>query len=250
MALLKGTKTLVTTLALSSMMLTGCSENNATPVDEQNNMLTAAEKADGWTLLFDGKSVDHWKRFKQDGVPAAWSAVDGVLAFTPLQAKDDRGDIITKDTYSDFELKLEWKISKNGNSGILFYVVESDKYEKVYHTGPEMQVLDNDGHRDGKIISHRAGDLYDLIISKEETVKPVGQWNAVKIVSKNGHLEQWLNGVKVVETTMWDDNWRKMIAESKFNGWEDFGTFKEGHISLQDHGDKVWYRNLKIRKLK
>ncbi len=123
------------------------------------------------------------------------------------------------------------------------------KYKNSYYTGPEMQVLDNTGHKDGKIYKHKAGDLYDLIPSTKNAVKPVGEWNQVQIISNKGKLDFYLNNEHIVNTTMWDDNWRKMIAASKFHQWPDFGTFKKGRIDLQDHGDEVWYRNIKIKRL-
>jgi hypothetical protein len=123
------------------------------------------------------------------------------------------------------------------------------KYANTYETGPEMQVLDNAGHPDAKIPKHRAGDLYDLISSSSEPVKPAEQWNHAEIMCKNGKLEFFLNGVSIVKTTMWDDNWKKMVANSKFKSMPDFGTFKKGKIALQEHGEEVWFKNIKIRKL-
>ena len=160
------------------------------------------------------------------------------------------GDIVTDESFNDFDLKLEWKISKNGNSGIIFYIQdEPKKYDYIWYTGPEMQILDNDGHSDGKIIKHRAGNLYDLIEGKEGVVKAVGEWNQVEIISNKGKLDLLLNGVTVVSTIVGDDNWRNLIAGSKFKTKPDFGKVFSGHIGLQDHGNEVWFRDIKIKKL-
>lgn len=217
------------------------------------NTLTDAEKAGGWKLLFDGKTLNGWHTYRKKTVGKAWQAVDGAIMLnTQKQAgwqTDEGGDIVTDGEYQDFDLKYEWKISPCGNSGVIFNLVESDKYEYVWLTGPEMQVLDNACHPDALIPRHRAGELYDLIGAKYETVKPAGQWNKARIRSKNGHLELWLNGRKIVECTMFTPEWKNLIAGSKFKDMPDFGTFKKGKISLQDHGNQVWYRNIKIKEL-
>jgi hypothetical protein len=224
----------------------------AAPV-EMNNSLTDEEKNAGWQLLFDGNSKSNFHVFNKKSDGAAWQIVDGALHLDTTNKKDGKiaggGDLVTNDEYGNFDLKLDWKIAAGGNSGILFYVQEGPKFGETYHTGPEMQVLDNAAHPDAKIIKHRAGDLYDLITSSPETVKPAGEWNQVEIVSNKGALEFHLNGTKVVSTTLWDDAWKKMIAASKFKQWPGFGTYKTGHIALQDHGNAVWYRNIRIKKL-
>ncbi|RMG82052.1 MAG: DUF1080 domain-containing protein [Bacteroidetes bacterium] len=220
-----------------------------------NNTLTDAEKAAGWKLLFDGKTTSGWRNFKKQTIGKSWRVEDGTLTLAVTKKADggwqaeDGGDIITEDEYQDFELNLEWKIQPCGNSGIIYYVVESDEYDYVWNTGPEMQILDNACHADAKIEKHRAGDLYDLIECKYVTVRPAGQWNKVRIVSKDGHVEHWLNGRKVVEFQMHTPEWNELIQNSKFKTMPGFGQAKKGHISLQDHGDRVWFRNIKIREL-
>lgn len=212
------------------------------------NTLTAKEKKEGWTLLFDGKTTSGWRNFKSDQVKDRWKVSNGELYLD--KTVKEGGDIITDKEYQDYELALEWRIDACGNSGIMFNVVEDEKFENTYHTGPEMQVLDNTCHPDAKIIKHRAGDLYDLISSSKETIKPAGEWNQVRIISKNAKMEFWLNGTKVVEFTMHTPQWDEMVANSKFKTMPDFGKALKGHIALQDHGDAVWFRNIKIRELK
>lgn len=216
-------------------------------VAQPANTLTKTEKKEGWKLLFDGSNTNGWHTYGQPSANPRWTVQDGAL--TPNPSGGGHGDLLTDKTYGDFDLKLEWKISPGGNSGILFYVKEDTaKYKETYFTGPEMQVLDNDSNHDGRIHTHRAGNLYDLIAGPDET-KPVGQWNQVEIISKDGTLKLFLNGVNVVTTTMWDDHWREMIAHSKFRHWPDFGTFHNGKIALQYHDFPVWFRNIRIKSL-
>ena len=203
-----------------------------------------------WKPLFDGQTTRGWHTYGKSAAGQAWKVADGVLYLDPSAGEGSRGDIVTDEEYEDFHLKLDWKVAQNGNSGIIFYVKEDPaKYQNTYNTGLEMQVLDNEGHPDAKIHKHRAGDLYDLVASSPETVKPAGEWNQVEIISKDGRLQFYQNGTQVVDTTLWDDNWRAMIAGSKFADMPDWGTFKSGKIALQDHGDAVWYRNIMIKEL-
>jgi hypothetical protein len=212
------------------------------------NTLTDKEKKEGWSLLFDGKSTTGWHTFNTKAAGPAWKIADGSLTLS--DSKDGRGDLITDKKYENYELSIEWKISACGNSGVIFNVQEDPKYTATYQTGPEMQVLDNTCHPDAKIIKHRAGDLYDLISSSKETVKPAGEWNVAKIVSDHGKMQFWLNGVQVVTFTMHDEAWVKLVAGSKFKSMPDFAKASNGHIALQDHGNPVWYRSIKIRELK
>ncbi|WP_026995319.1 3-keto-disaccharide hydrolase [Flectobacillus major] len=234
------------TIILSCLLF---SASFVTEAKETPNTLTKKEVKQGWRLLFDGKTTNGWHTWKKQEVLANWTVADGALTYDPSKGKEGSGDLVTNEEFENFELNLEWKISPNGNSGIYINSIEDPKYGYGWFTGPEIQVLDNDGHPDGKIEKHRAGNLYDLIKSTEEPVKPVGQWNAVKIISNRGALEIHLNGVKVVETRMDNQNWKDLIANSKFKNMPDFGKFLKGHIVLQDHGNLVWYRNIKIKTL-
>lgn len=208
---------------------------------------TAMQKEKGFVALFDGKTTQGWHKFNTSNIGAGWKVEDGNLYLDP-EAKDG-GDIVTDEVYQNFHLKLEWKISEGGNSGIMFYVQEDAKYDYTFRTGPEMQVLDNERHSDAKIIKHRAGDLYDLISCTKETVKPAGEWNLAEIIVNKGKLEFRLNGETVVSTVYGDDTWRKLIAGSKFKTMPDFGIASSGKIALQDHGNKVWFRHIMIKEL-
>ena len=204
----------------------------------------------GFTPLFDGKTTTGWHTYNKTTVGSAWQVQDGALHLDPkTKGADGGGDLVTDKEYKDFHLKYEWKVAPKANSGLIFYVHEEPKYQATYSTGLEMQVLDNDGHPDGKITKHRAGDLYDLIKSKSEPVKAVGEWNNAEIISKKGKLTLILNGVEVVKTTLWDENWKNLVAGSKFAKWENWGTYKSGKIALQDHGDEVWYKNITVKEL-
>ncbi|HEX8333864.1 MAG TPA: DUF1080 domain-containing protein [Segetibacter sp.] len=244
-------------LVLAAAIFIGCNSSNvttSTSMDKQANTLTAKEKKEGWKLLFDGTTTTGWHTYGYNAVGNAWTVEDGTLRINSAKKKEwtpnENRDIVTNDEYDNFHFAVDWKISTKGNSGIIFYVHEDKaKYKNTYQTGPEMQVLDNDGHPDGKIIKHRAGDLYDLISSSSEPVKVVGEWNHAEIKSLNGKLDFYLNGQHIVNTTLWDDAWKKLVAGSKFKSMPAFGIHKKGRIALQEHGDDVWYRNVKIRKL-
>ncbi len=220
---------------------------------ETNNQLTAAEKSDGWKLLFDGTSTRGWHSYNEKDIGSAWKADDGTLHLDASKKSGYQtsggGDIVTQDEFENFDLKLQWKISKGGNSGVLFLVKESPEYKESWNTGPEMQVLDNDGHEDGKIHKHRAGDLYDLIASSSEPVHAVGEWNDVEIKLDHAKLDLYMNGVHIVSTTMWDAQWNTLLQNSKFAKMPGFAKYRSGHIDLQDHGFDVWFRNIRIKKL-
>ena len=206
---------------------------------------------DGWQVLFDGASKNAWHIYNSKSDGAAWKVQDGILYLDPEAKKSGAGggDLVTNEEYENFDLKLEWKIDSAGNSGIIFLTQEDPKYNATYLTGPEMQIIDNNGHRDAKINKHRAGDLYDLIASTPENVHPLGQWNEIEIMINKGQLDLFQNGAKVVSTTMWNDSWKQLIAGSKFKSWAGFGMFQKGKIALQDHGNGVAFRNIRIKRL-
>lgn len=211
----------------------------------------SAKKNDGWQVLFDGTSKNAWHVYNNKSDGSAWTVKDGLLYLDPEAKKNGAGggDLVTNEEFENFDLKLEWKIDTAGNSGIIFLTQEDQKYAQSYLTGPEMQIIDNTGHRDAKINKHRAGDLYDLIASSTENAHPWGQWNSIELIVNKGQLELHQNGAKVVATTMWDDNWKQLIANSKFKNWAGFGMFQKGRIALQDHGNGVSFRNIRIKRL-
>ncbi len=201
-----------------------------------------------WETLFDGKSFDQWKKWK-GGPITGWKIEDGAMVLEDPKG----GDLLTKKEYGDFELELEWKISEGGNSGIMYHVREGDDYCCPYTTGPEIQVLDDERHPDakaGKAGNRKAGSFYDMIPPTSfDAVKPAGEWNKARVVIKDGQGESWLNGKKVVDFPTKGPKWDAMVANSKFKSWKDFGKFDTGSIALQDHGNKVWYRNIRVREL-
>lgn len=216
------------------------------------NTLSKKEKREGWHLLFDGKTTKGWHTYLRDTVGSKWQVQEGILVFDSSRPKSGGGDIVTNGSYENFELRLEWKISKGGNSGIIFDIQEDPRYPATYLTGPEMQVLDNIDASDNKKQNHLAGCLYDL--SGDSTVslpRTPGEWNQVRILQKKGHLTFWLNGIKTFEGQMDSDAWNSMIATSKFNGknFSDFAKLAKGKIALQQHPGSSGWRNIKIREL-
>jgi cytochrome c len=228
---------------------------NPDKYDFAPNTLSPSEVADGWKLLFDGKSLNGWRNYNKQTTGKSWIIQDGAIHLNSLKTPtgwktEDGGDIITNKKYKNFDFSCEWKINNCGNSGVFFNVVEDKKYDATYLTGIEMQVLDNLCHADARYKKHKAGDLYDLKESKYQTVRAAGQWNEARIRQINGKIDFWLNGVNVISAQIGDAEWKKMLADSKFKDWEGFAKTMEGHIALQDHSDKVWYRNIKIKEIK
>ncbi len=226
------------------------------PASTIHNQLSAAEKKGGWILLFDGKSTKGWHNYGTTTVGERWKIEDGAL-YLDVSDKEKNGvqlkgggNLISDGEYENYELRLEWKIAKCANSGIIYNLQENPgKYSQPWMTGPEMQILDNDCHPDAKIEKHRSGDLYDLITGTPQTVKPVGEWNKIRLICKGDYVEHWQNGKKILSTTMGTPAWDEMLKNSKWKNYPDFGKFRKGKIGLQDHGDGVWFRNIKLKKL-
>jgi hypothetical protein len=210
---------------------------------ETHNQLTADEQAAGWQLLFDGESLDPWRTYQKPAPNLQWQAVDGELVLT----RGGGGDLFSKEAWANFELRLEWKISEGGNSGIFFLADEANR--RIYYKSPEIQILDDARHSDNKVDTHRSGSLYDLIAAPPESQKPAETWNSVVITHLNGHLQVWQNDVQTVDIQIGGERWNTLVAGSKFAEWEGFGALRSGHFGLQDHGDVVRFRNLKVRPL-
>jgi hypothetical protein len=211
----------------------------------EQNTLTSAEQADGWKLLFDGKTTTGWREWKQATAPDGWKAVDGALTRVAKA-----GDLITVEKYGSFDFTFEWRIAQNGNSGVFFHVAEAQDLPSTYTTGPEYQLLDNDGHPDAKNGPDRfAGGNYALHAPVNGVPKPIGQWNQSRLLVDGPHVEHWLNGAKVVEYELWSADWKDRVSKSKFSTMPRYGLEKTGHIALQDHGSEVAFRNLKLKSL-
>jgi hypothetical protein len=206
------------------------------------NTLTAQERQEGWALLFDGRTTSGWRGFRQDRMPGGWAVVDGAL--TRIAGG---GDIVTTEQFGDFELALEWKVSPRGNSGIFYRATED--VERIYFAAPEYQILDDARHPDGQSALTSAAALYGLYAPRPKATRPAGEWNEARVVARGPRVEHWLNGVMVVEYDASSDDFAKRVAASKFAEWPPFAKSLRGHIGLQDHGDWIAYRNIRIRVL-
>jgi hypothetical protein len=222
------------------------------------NQLTKEEAETGWQLLFDGATSNGWRGYNKTEFPSGWQVVDGTLhcvgTGTGEAGAENGGDIIFDKKFKNFHLKVEWKIGTGGNSGI-FYLGQEVPEWPIWKTAPEMQVLDNANHPDamlGKDGNRQAGSLYDLIPAKPQNSKPAGEWNTAEIICYKGTVVHKQNGETVLEYHLWTDDWKNMVANSKFPelnpDWANVAA--EGYIAFQDHGDDVWYRNVKIKELK
>jgi hypothetical protein len=217
---------------------------------EEPNTLTAAEKNAGWQLLFDGRSTTGWRGYRSDRMPASWKVEHGSL-LSRRQKGESAGDIVTIKTFGDFELKVQWKMTPGGNSGVIYRA--SEERDNVWETGPEFQILDNKRHIDGLNPMASAGACYAVYPPAKDVTRPVGQWNDTRIVARGKHVEHWLNGEKLLEYEVDSRNWQAHVKTSKFYltayGQGNWGRALQGHIALQDYGGAIEFRNLKIRPL-
>jgi hypothetical protein len=206
------------------------------------NTLTPAEQAAGWRLLFDGRTPAGWRAYDADSMPSGWQVVDGALTRVGRA-----GDIITRETFRNFELVVDWMVAPRGNSGIFYRAALGSP--AIYWSAPEFQVLDDAGHPDGRTLLTSAGSVYGLYPAIPGVVKPAGDWNTARILVDGTHVEHWLNGTRIASYELGSEEWKRRVADSKFAAWPEYGKAPAGHIGLQDHGDRVAFRNIKIRVL-
>jgi hypothetical protein len=225
------------------------STSAATRSGNDGAQLTDDEKRAGWTLLFDGKSLNGWRGYKRpDASGTRWKVENGTLTLPPNDGKDTRGarDIISTDTFDRFELSWEWRVSEGANSGVKYFVLE-DLDAAIGH---EYQIIDDERHADAKIgLERQTASFYDVLPPSNRKVQPAGRWNQSRVVVNAPTVEHWLNGAKVLSYELDSPALRTAIADSKFKDVARFGKLHKGHILLQDHGDQVWYRNIRIRRL-
>lgn len=240
---LPATLSILTAASISALALACTSTKSESERPVTSNVLSAAEQAEGWRLLFDGKTTTGWRNFGKSTISNSWQVVDGSL----VRADTAAGDIITVDKFRNFDLALDWKVAPKGNSGIFYRVTE--EADTIWKAAPEMQVLDDAGHENGKDTLTSAGAAYGLYAAPRGVVRPAGEWNNARILLNGNHVEHWLNGVKLFEYELGSADWKARVGKAKFREYPLFGTASEGHIGLQDHGDRVEFRNIRIRAL-
>lgn len=204
----------------------------------------------GWVSLFDGKTLQGWHNYNRSGKVLNWTIENGELVCQGATQNAAGGDLVTDKEYGNFELSWEWKIAPGGNSGVMYHVIEDPKYKAAYETGPEYQLIDDTGYP-GKLENwQKTGCDYGMnAVTTAKKLNRAGEWNTSKIIFNNGHVEHWLNGEKILEFNAWSDQWVKEKQEGKWKNYPDYGSAKKGRIALQDHGDKAYFKNIKIKEL-
>lgn len=232
-------------LAVILASVTAC--NGEAP---QSEAMTDEDRGE-WVELFNGENLDGWRGYNAEAPGEGWIVRNGAIVLDVDADTDEQtaGDLITEQQYENFELELEWKLTAGGNSGIFYGVREIADHAVAYQSGIEMQILDDVRHPDGQAPETSAGACYALYAPENKVLHPVGTYNSVRLIVNDGHVEHWLNGRKIVEYEIGSDDWNERIANSKFADWEHFGQYRRGHIGLQDHTDRVWFRNIRIREL-
>jgi hypothetical protein len=230
-----------------AVMLFGLAGN---AYSQNDNSLSDEEKQYGWRLLFDGKSTDGWRGYKSKTVPESWRIENGSLLARRAEGRST-GDIITTNQFDNFELRLQWKMTKGNNSGVIYRATEEQ--DQVWQSGPEYQILDNTSHPDGLNTLASAGACYAVFAPAKDATKPLGEWNETRILARGKHVEHWLNGEKLVEYNVDSKRWNAHVKTSKFfptaYGQGNWGQAPKGHIGLQDYGGAIEFRNIKIRPL-
>lgn len=229
---------------LALLLMAGCTETT------KDNTLTSQEKAEGWKLLFDGETTNGWRGFNSTEIPAAWSATEGTLKSAGAGG-DMGGDIITTEKYDNFDLKIDWKLSPEGNSGVMYHVVEGPGLEATYYSGPEYQIIDDLGFPGGVTPYNSTGADYAMTPADttQKILNPIGQWNSTEIIFDNGKVTHFLNGKKIVEFTAWTAQWKQNVSKGKWSKYPAYGKAKTGFMALQDHGSQIWFKNIKIKEL-
>lgn len=235
----------------SLALLAACDSGTPSSGDAAGDRAMAKQTADEWIELFNGSDLDGWRSYNEDAANPAWIVEDGAIVLDVDDETEEMtgGDLVSERQFENFELELEWKLSEGGNSGVFYRVREMPEHDVAYLTGIEMQILDDARHVDGGEPKTSAGACYALYPPTTDAARPVGEWNSVRLVVDNGHAEHWLNGQKIVEYVIGSDEWNERVAASKFADWEHFAEYPRGHIALQDHTDRVWFRNIRIREL-